>query len=140
MERHEGEHRVATVMIVEELICPIMRDVGSCDGVKYSNSVVWEESLEHADLTSQPLIRSWGFFLPTSISSSPFNSSISIHVILKLDPPSTLQLSHGSRPDFLHKLKGSYDIRRLFRGIFWSMGHQCLRYQIRTVASVGGCS
>ena len=122
--------------------------------------------------------RSWGFFLPTSISSSPFNSSISIHVILNLDPPSslacgydpdhtfllrpspsftsnhrlaflpslslpppsTLQLSRGSPPDFLHKLKGTYDTRPLFRGIFWSMGYQCLRYQIRTVASVGGCS
>ena len=27
MERDEGEHRVAAVMIVEELICPIMSDV-----------------------------------------------------------------------------------------------------------------
>ena len=37
MESDEGEHRVAAVIIVEELIRPIMRDVGSCDGVKYSN-------------------------------------------------------------------------------------------------------
>ena len=178
MERDEGEHRVAAVIIVEELICPIMRDVGSCDGVDYSNWVVWEESPEHAELASQLLTRSWGFFLPTSISSSPFNSSISIHVILNLDPhssfacaydpdhtfslrpspsftsnhrlaflpslslppPSTLQLSHGSPPDFLHKLKGTYDTRPLFRGIFWSMGYQCLRSQIRTVVSVSGCS
>ena len=116
------------------------------------------------------LTRSWGFFSPTSISSSPFNSSISIHVILNLHPPSsfacaydpdrtfslpplpsftsnhrivflpspslpprsTPQLSHGSPPDFLHKLKGAYT-RPLFRGVFWSMGYQCF-------ASVGGGS
>ena len=36
MESDEGKHRVAAVMIVEELICHIMRDVGSRDGVKYS--------------------------------------------------------------------------------------------------------
>ena len=58
MERDEGEHRVAAVMIVAELICPIMRDVGSCDRVKYSNSVVWEERPEHAELASQLLTRS----------------------------------------------------------------------------------
>ena len=117
--------------------------------------------------------RSWCFFLPTSISSSPFNSSISIHVILNLHPPSsfacaydpdrmfslpplpsftsnhriaflpplsppprsTPQLSHGSPPDLLHKPKGTYDIPPLFGGTFWLMGHQCLKYQIRTVLS-----